>query len=263
MTECFSRDLQTESVRVFLDEGALDGEARFPSACAVVVADLEHLNFQIENLIHEISLQPDFQLESAAANFEEIGFHHVDDNLLARERFKGLLPKLDFEWWCSVNLDTGLADPYDTLPAQFVWLVSRILQKYRGSSVHFVFEQNHRLRNQFRVIIDSSVTLTRTVPDLVTFSIGSKSDRALSIADYCIAVASQAIRVWAEACCESQTLARKYQYRSFASIEPLCSTLFAANLRKSISNRATRLADRTFFEVAQFHWPSCHRSSKS
>lgn len=251
-----------QPLEVFLDEGALDGDARLPSACAVIVGDAPSVTDQIENLIHELTLQPSFRLEPRAARFEEVGFHHVEDNVLAKDRFKALLPRMDFEWWCSSNLDAG-EDPYETLPDQFRWIATGILQKYRGRSINFVFEQNDRLRGHFPSIVQSAVKAARISADLVTFSIGSKRDRILSVADYCIALASNATKTWMEVCCETRTLSGKYQYRSFAEIEPLCSALFAANLQKSISNRATRLADHTFFEVAGFHWSSCSQTDES
>jgi hypothetical protein len=252
-----------QPLTVFLDEGALDGDARLPSACAVIVGDVASATEQIENLIHELTLQPAFRLEPGAARFGEVGFHHVEDNFLAKERFKGLLPRMDFEWWCSANLDTQADDPYANLPDQFRWVTGRILQKYRGRRVHFVFEQNDRLRTHFPSIVESAVTTAGISADLVTFSIGTKLDRVLSVADYCIALASQATKVWMETCCDTHTLHRKHPYRSFAEIEPLCSTLFAANFRKSISNRATRLADHSFFEVAGFHSASCRQADGS
>jgi hypothetical protein len=86
-----------QPLEVFLDEGALDGDARFPSASAVIVRDAAAVSEQIEDLIHELTLQPDFQLEPKAERLERIGFHHVDDNFLAKSRFKALLPRLDFE----------------------------------------------------------------------------------------------------------------------------------------------------------------------
>lgn len=247
---------------VFLDEGALDGDARFPSACAVIVGDVVAATERIENLIQELTLQPAFQLEPGAARFEEVGFHHVEDNVLAKERFKGLLPRLDFEWWCSANLDIQDDDPYTMLADQFRWITGRILKKYAGRNVHFVFEQNERLRTHFPSIVASAVTAAKCSADLVTYSIGTKLHRPLSVADYCIALSSQAIKVWIETCCDIDSLPRKHQYRSFTEIEPLCSTLFAANLQKSISNRATRLAEHSFFQVAGVHSTACRQSDR-
>lgn len=246
-----------QPLEVFLDEGALDGDARFPSASAVIVRDAAAVSEQIEDLIHELTLQPDFQLEPNAARLERIGFHHVDDNFLAKSRFKALLPRLDFEWLCSSNLLVGTDDPYDTLPAQFEWVVSRTLQKYRGRKLSFVFEQNQRLQMQYPRIVESAAEATRTPLALVSLSIGTKTDRVLSVADYCISVSAQAIKVWMDLCCEIHRLHKKFEYRDFASIEPLCSSLFASNFRKSVSSRATRLADHTYFEVTGVHAASC------
>jgi hypothetical protein len=244
-------------IEVFLDEGALDGDARFPSASAVIVRDVAAVSEQIEDLIHELTLQPDFQLEPNAARLEHIGFHHVDDNVLARSRFKALLPRLDFEWLCSANLHVGNDDPYDTLPAQFEWVVSRTLQKYRGREVSFVFEQNQRLQTHYSRIVESAAKSTGTPLVLVSHSIGTKTDRILSVADYCISVSAQAIKAWMELCCEIHRLHKKYEYRDFAVIEPLCSSLFASDFRKSVSSRSTRLADHTYFEVTGVHAVSC------
>ncbi|UVJ39696.1 hypothetical protein [Arthrobacter sp. CJ23] len=248
-----------EPMMIFLDEGALDGEARFPSACAVVVGDVAVMTKQIEDLIHELMLQPDFQLERGAADFEKVGFHHVEDNVMAMTRFEGLLPRMDFEWWCSADLDASVEDPYLALPDQFRWISRTILQKYRGRRVHFVFEQNDRLRSHFSSIVESAVAYAEQPSDLVTFAVGTKADRVLSVADYCIALASQAIRVWIDACCDTRALPGKYQYRSFAAIEPLCSTLFAANFGKSLSSRAVRLADHSFFDISGSHSRTCRR----
>lgn len=245
-----------QQLEVYLDEGALDGEARLPSACAVIVGDAPKVTEQIENLIHELTLQPAFRLEPGAARFEEVGFHHVEDNVYAKERFKSLLPKLDFEWWCSSNLAAG-DDPYEILTDQFCWIVTGILQKYPGRKVKFIFEQNERLKKHYPEIIQSAVNAAGASSDLVTFFIGSKLDRILSVADYCIAMASGVTKVWMELCCNPDSLNKKYQYRNFAAIEPLCSIFFAANLQKSISNRATRLSDHSFFELAGVHSPSC------
>jgi hypothetical protein len=56
-----------QPLEVFLDEGALDGGARFPSASAVIVRDAAAVSEQIEELIHELTLQPDFQLEPSVS----------------------------------------------------------------------------------------------------------------------------------------------------------------------------------------------------
>lgn len=244
-------------LEVFLDEGALDGDARFPSAAGIIAGDASAISAQIDDLIVELSLQPDFQLEPKAARLEHVGFHHVDDNFLARSRFKTLLPHLNFEWLCSSNLLIGDDDPYETLPDQFEWVASRILQKYRGRNVHFVFEQNHRLQKRYPGIVEAAAKSTRTPLTLVTHSIGTKTDRPLSIADYCIAISAQALKGWIDVCCEVNLLQKQFEYRDFAAIEPLCSLLFASNLRRSISGRNLRLADHSYFEITGFHTASC------
>lgn len=246
-----------QPLTVFLDEGALDGDARFPSACAVIFGSVTDATAQIENLIHELALQPDFELEPSSARFQQIGFHHVDDNFLAKQRFNGLLPRLDFEWWCSMNLDSEVEDPYTVLPDQFRWIVQRILQKYRERSIHFVFEQNERMRSKFPFIVQSAAINAKSQIDLVTYAVGTKNDRVLSVADYCIALASQAVLVWMEACCETKSLHKRHEYRSFAAVEPLCSTLFAANISKSLSNRAKRLGEQSYYEVTGSHSACC------
>lgn len=251
-----------QPLEVFLDEGALNGDARFPSASAVIVRDAAAVSEQIEDLIHELNLQPDFQLEPNAARLERIGFHHVDDNFLAKSRFKALLPRLDFEWLCSSNLLVGDDDPYKTLPAQFEWVVTRTLQKYRGREVNFVFEQNQRLQARYPLIVRSAAEAARTSLALVSHSIGTKADRVLSIADYCIAISTQAIKVWAELCCDIHRLPKKFEYRDFATIEPSCSSLYASNFRKSVSSRAVRLADHTYFEVTGIHAPTCTKAAR-
>lgn len=250
-----------QPLEVFLDEGALDGDARFPAVCAVVVQDSGGVSEQIENLIHELYLQPDFQLEPRAAHLELTGFHHVDDNYLAKSRFKALLPRLDFEWMCSSNLDIADGDPYDLLPAQFEWILRRVLQRYRNRSVHFVFEQNQRLQAQYESILHSATTITgRSISD-VSHSIGTKADRVLSVADYCIALSAQAIKAWKDVCCDITSLNRRRAYRDFALIEPLCSALFASNIPKILSNRSIRLADHSYFDVTGMHSGSCSLSS--
>jgi hypothetical protein len=246
-----------QPLEVFLDEGALDGDARFPSASAVIVGDAPAISEQIEDLIHELTLQPDFQLEPKAAHLERVGFHHVDDNVLAKSRFKALLPRLDFEWLCSSNLFVGDGDPYDTLPDQFEWVVRRVLQKYRGRNVNLIFEQNHRMQMQYKDIVESAAKSTRTPLVLISHSIGTKADRVLSVADYCIAISAQAIKAWMDLCCDTHRLHKKFEYRDFAAIEPMCSSLFASNFRKSVSSRSARLADHTYFEVTGVHAASC------
>jgi hypothetical protein len=251
-----------QPLEVFLDEGALDGDARFPSACAVIVGDATAASEQIEELILELTLQPDFQLEPKAGKLEGVGFHHVDDNVLAKSRFKTLLPRLDFEWLSSANLHVGDADPYDLLPAQFEWVVRRILQKYRGRQIHFTFEQNQRIQTQFVGIVESAAAAIGATLDSLSTSIGTKNDRVLSIADYCIAISTQAIRVWMDLCCDNRRLGKAFKYRDFAAVEPLCSTLFAADLRKSVSSRANRLIDHTYFDVSGVHSSSCTRTAR-
>lgn len=248
-------------MKVFLDEGALDGTARFPSACAVVVKNDLIVAQQIEELIHELSLRPDFQLERGASLLEEFGFHHVEDNVFAAESFRQLIPEIDFEWWCSSNLEPA-QDPYDQLPSQFSWLVTGIMQKYKNRKIEFVFEQNSRLNNIFSEIVADGVLKANGLPQLASFRIGTKSDRVLSIADYCIAYASQAIRFWIGDCCDNEKLRRRFQYRDFALLETSCSTLFAANYNKAISNRSTRILDHSFSSVSGFHQPSCSRAAK-
>lgn len=250
-------------ITVFLDEGALDGDYRFPSACAVLVGDVDLIDQKIESTIHRLLLRPDFSLEPAAKKFRSTGFHHVEDNVLAQNTFLNLLPRLDFHWWCSSDLQPP-ADPYVALPNQFEWIVHKILQKLKDKRVHFVFEQNERLNRQFSSIVESAVKKAKYDPQLVTFSIGTKKNRALAIADYCIAIATQAISVWMDACCDVSKLHRKYQYRTFASIEPLCSVLFSSNLNRSISSRSsTRLGDKSYFQLAGRHNTTCGQKASS
>jgi len=246
-----------QPLEVYLDEGALDGDARFPSACAVLVKDSLAVSEQIENLIHELTLQPDFRLEPKAARLELVGFHHVEDNVLAKSRFKALLPRLDFEFLCSSNLLVEDEDPYEGLPTQFEWIISRVLQRFRDRNVSFIFEQNQRLQAQYASIVNSAAMITHTPLTSVSYSIGTKSDRVLSVADYCIALSAQSIRVWRDVCCDLKRLNGRYEYRDFAVIEPLCSALFASNFRRILSSRSTRLADHSYFDVAGIHSESC------
>lgn len=250
-------------LEVFLDEGALDGDARFPSAGAVILGDATDVSEQIEELMLELSLQPDFQLEPGARKLENVGFHHVEDNVLAKSRFKTLLPRLDFEWLSSANLHVGDEDPYASLRNQFEWVVRRILQKYRGRIVHFTFEQNQRLQKQIADIVEAAAAATGTAADSLSTSIGTKNDRVLAVADYCIAISTQAIKVWMEQCCDNRRLGKDYRYRDFAAVEPLCSTLFAADLRKSVSNRATRMIDHTYFDVSGLHSAACTKAASA
>ncbi|MEE2569732.1 hypothetical protein V1638_10040 [Pseudarthrobacter sp. J64] len=250
-------------LEVFLDEGALDGDARFPSAGAVIVGDAADASEQIEELMLELSLQPDFRLEPKADKLERVGFHHVEDNVLAKSRFKSLLPRLDFDWLSSANLHVGDEDPYDLLPVQFEWVVRRTLQKYRGRNLHFIFEQNQRMQAQFAGIVEAAAAATGTTSDSLSTSIGTKNDRALAIADYCIAISTQAIKVWMEQCCDNLRLGKDYRYRDFAAIEPSCSTLFAADLRRSVSNRAARMIDHTYFDVSGLHSASCTKAAST
>lgn len=250
-----------DPVKVFLDEGALDGTARFPSACAVVVKDDLNVAQQIEELMHELSLRPDFQLERGAPLLEETGFHHVEDNVLAAESYRKMIPSIDFEWWCSSNLEPA-KDPYDQLPDQFSWLVTGIMQKYRSRNVAFVFEQNPRLNSIFPKIIESGIRKAAASPDLASFRVGTKADRVLSVADYCMAYASQAIRFWVNDCCDMEKFRSRFQYRDFALLEKSCSTLFASNYGKAISNRSTRILDHSFPSVSGFHQPSCSQAGK-
>lgn len=250
-----------DPVKVFLDEGALDGTARFPSACAVVVKDDLAVAQQIEELIHELSLRPDFQLERGASLLEKTGFHHVEDNVLAAESFRKLMPSIDFDWWCSSNLEPG-KDPYDQLPDQFSWLVTGIMQKYKARDVVFVFEQNQRLNTLFAKIVEDGARKAKVSPKLASFRVGTKADKVLSVADYCMAYASQAIRFWINDCCDTEKFRSRFQYRDFALLETSCSTLFAYNYNKAISNRSIRMLDHSFPSVSGFHQPSCSQAGK-
>lgn len=125
-----------------------------------------------------------------------------------------------------------------------------------------MFEQNQRLQTQYPRIVRSAAEAARTSLDLVSHAIGTKADRVLSVADYCIAISTQAIKVWTELCCDIQLLPKKFEYRDFAGIEPSCSVLFASNFRKSVSSRAVRLADHTYFDVAGVHARSCSKAAR-
>lgn len=242
---------------VFLDEGALDGKHRYPSVCAVVVDDAESVHKAIEQTIHKLALRGDFRLEKAADGFRERGFHHVDDPLVARQEFLRLIPRLDVEWWCASNL-LPHSDPYDSLPAQFEWLLEKILKKAKNKRLKFVFEQNARLNSLYPRIVQNSIAKAGYDHNLVRCEIGDKSVRALSIADYCIAVCTEAITVWRQLCCNLSGLQAKHEYRTYAHLEPACSVLFASNIRKSLSSRSSRrLIDHSYFEVTGKHNKSC------
>lgn len=250
-------------ITVLLDEGALDGDARFPSACAVIVGNFESVEEEIAKSMKNLLLRPDFRLEPGAEQFERTGFHHVEDNLIARQAFLNLLPRLDFDWWCSSNLEPTI-DPYATLPHQFQWLIERILQKLKDENVHFIFEQNDRLKGLFSQIIDLAVEKTNYNSELVSHSIGSKQDRSLAIADYCIAIATQAIAVWMKACCEVTQARMQHPYRTFRRIEPSCSVLYSWDMKESISSRSSgRLGDRSYFQLAGRHHPDCSHGASS
>ncbi|MHA7144955.1 hypothetical protein ACX80U_09595 [Arthrobacter sp. TmT3-37] len=249
-------------ITVFLDEGALDGDARFPSACAVVVGNVASVEAAIEKEMHNLLLRPDFRLEPSAKKFEKIGFHHVDDNVIAKQAFLNLLPRLDFDWWCSSNLHPS-EDSYETLSDQFEWLIEKILQKLKTGNVHFIFEQNGRLDSQFPLIVETAVRNANYNPDSVCHSIGTKRDRSLAIADYCIAVATQATAVWMTACCEVAKARKRHPYRTFVRIEPLCSVLYSWDIKKSISSRSDRLGDQSYFELTGRHHPDCSHAGTS
>ncbi|WP_157103216.1 hypothetical protein [Neomicrococcus aestuarii] len=244
-------------VDVVLDEGALNGETCFPSACAVVLGDAAKAKEQVELGIRQLMLKPEFRLEPSATKFRDEGFHHVSDNLLARNHFLSLLPKVDYEWVCATNLTVGSDDPYEMLPSQFLWVTTRILEKYKGNRVNLVFEQNQRLNNQFQAIVEAAAEVAGVPMPNVTVSIEGKENRVLAIADYCIALSSQAIGEWRKKCCKEHDLSSSYQYRNFAGVELRCSSLFAIDLRKGLSSRSSRLNDKSYYEVAGQHNENC------
>lgn len=246
-----------ESIKVYLDEGALDGPARTPSACAVVVGDHQHIARQIDTLIRELVLDPAFEHESNYENFAANGFHHCDDNTLAVTRFIKLLPNLDFEWWCVADLSLTTTDPYEQLPAQFQWLATNILKKYRNLHVEFIFEQNERLNHLYPEIVRRATKDSGGSTARATCLIAGKENRILSIADYCIAISSQALTAWQTACCSMEELTKRHQYRTFLGIEPLCSTLYAFDFNRSLSNRSSRLGSQSYFQRMGVHHPSC------
>lgn len=212
-------------------------------------------------MIHQLWLTPDFQLESAAKNLRDRGFHHAEDPPIARRRFIELIPTLDIEWWCSSNLQPS-SDSYATLPFQFQWLLERILQKLENSAVRFVFEQNSRLNKIYPSLVHTAVNKVGYDPDLVHHTIGDKQDRALAIADYCISVTSQAIVTWRESCCDISKLPNTFQYRNYARLEVACSVIYAWDLKKSLSSRTSgRLLDRSYYEVTGHHTDSCVRKT--
>lgn len=249
------------SKTVFLDEGALDGDARCPSACAVVVDDVDTVRGQVEARIHNLALRLDYRLEASPDKLIEFGFHHVADNKLARQSFIDLLPRLDFEWWCSSNLQDPL-DAYETLPDQFEWIIERILRKNkkRKIEIHFVFEQNQRLSKYFSRIVERSTERAEYPTSLVSFEVSGKREHLLAIPDYCIALSSQAIKVWREACCDTSRLRKSYLYRNFAAIEGKCSVLDAWGMPRSLSTRPSRLLrGKNYFQLSGSHDPSCTR----
>ena len=252
-----------ELISVYLDEGALDGPARAPSACAVVVGDHEHIARQIDTLIRELVLDPAFEHEPNYENFAKNGFHHCDDNTLAVTRFIELLPDLDFEWWCAVDLSQQITDPYEQLPAQFQWLATNILKKYRNFQVEFIFEQNERLNRLYPEIIRRATVDSGRPTGSETVRIASKQNRILSIADYCIAISSQALTAWRTACCNAKELTKRHQYRTFLGIEPLCSTLYSFDLKIGLSNRSSRLASRSYFQRMGTHHSSCPKAHQT
>lgn len=246
---------------VFLDEGALDGPARIPSACAVVVEDVEGVQNAIETTIHKLSLRRDFRLESASKDFRDRGFHHAEDPFIARQEFLHLIPKLDLDWWCSSNLQPS-SDSYETLAKQFQWVVERILLKLQNKNVNFVFEENSRLNSTFGTIVNMSTSKSEYNPALVNYRIGRKKDRVLSVADYCISVSSQALVEWMKACCDKSELHSRYQYRNYALLEKACSVLHPWGMKRSLSSRTSgRLLDRSYFQLTGHHHDSCSRST--
>ena len=242
---------------VFLDEGALDGRHRYPSVCAVVVDDVAAVNSAIEDAIHKLALKPDFRLEKSFDGFRKRGFHHVDDPVVAQQSFLQLLPSFDIEWWCASNLNPD-SDPYDTLPDQFEWLLEGILRKSKDKNIRFVFEQNSRLNGLYPMIVEKSTARAKYDPKLVSFGIGTKSDRALSIADYCISIGTSALTAWMEFCCDTYKLTEKHEYRSYVVMEPSCSVFFAWDFQRSLSSRSSgRLHERTYFDFAGVHHETC------
>lgn len=249
-----------EEISVYLDEGSLDGSERLPSACAIVVGNSDDISQRIDDLIHELMLNVAFQHEANYSVFEKNGFHYVEDNFLAQQKFIDIIPELDFEWWCSSDISNHRGDPYSLLPSQFQWLIANILRKYHSRNIKLVFEQNDRLKHLIPKIVQAAVDQAQLPRDQVRFYVDSKQNRILSVADYCIAIAARAMRIWMKACCDTSGLAAAHEYRTFLSIEPHCSTLFAADLQKGLSNRASRLSDRSFYEVSGAHHAMCARS---
>lgn len=245
---------------IFLDEGALDGKARFPSACAVVVEDEKAVETAINVAMGRLLVRPDFSLEPRYNSFRNTGFHYVEDNFLARQTFISLIATLDVEWWCVSNLHP-FEDPYETLPQQFEWIIEGIFKRFKTSRLHFVFENNSRLDSAMAEIVESTARSARGSPEHVTFSVGTKSTRALALADYCLGVSSHALLAWIKACCATEDLNDAYEYRQFTTIEPSCSVLYSWDALKVLSSRPSRLADKTYFDVTGSHSPSCSREA--
>ncbi|MVT25728.1 hypothetical protein [Nesterenkonia alkaliphila] len=259
MPESGPKTGHSSPVTIFLDEGALDGEFRFPSACAVVVEDVETVQTTIEKTIHELALSQDFRMESTAAEFASRGFHHSQDPLIAKREFIKIIPKLNLDWWCSSHLNPS-DDPYSTLDKQFQWVMDRILLKLKSRPVEFVFEQNSKLNRSFRGWVDNSTLRSGYDSSLVSYRIGTKADRVLSVADYCISVSSQAISKWMALCCETSKLPNYFCYRNFALLERSCSVLHPWGMKRSLSSRTSgRLKDRSYFQLTGEHRPTCSR----
>lgn len=255
-----------DQIFVYLDEGALDrskdeatGKEKpaVPSVAAVVLDNPDQIRDSIKTLERRLLLDPSFRSEGNASRFETDGFHHTYDPIMARLRFVEAISKMTFSWYSSALIDVRPKRLYRSIEKQYVQIIRTIAQKFRDNHISFVFEQNTALNNKYASLVEEAISSVSGIAPTYEVSIAGKEERLLALPDYCIAIAADAIRGWKDACCDLTTLSRDHTHRTFTGIESKCSLLFAFDFSRPISNRESRLQERTYESLTGHHSDRC------
>lgn len=247
---------------VYMDEGALDGNFKHPSACGVILSEPEPARDKVREAYERLSVSSGVIQLPSFDKFLLQGFHYANDSVDARVEMSNLMPRLGIEWMTSIIINPDHTDPYTLLDQQFEWVLKRISQKYSQNAIEVHFEQNSRLNRSHKELVDR---LNETRPSVAKLHclIEGKTTELLAVADYAISISAMATRRWRDVCCNIKSLSECHEYRTFLGIEGSCSVLHGFDLGRAISSRDDRLGSKSYFQRFATHAAGCKNADSS
>lgn len=183
-----------QDIWVFLDESGTHGNSQRLLVGAVVVPDREAVESTVIEAFEDVIAQSaHWSTSKQIREFIRRGFHFNDDVFSVRDEFMCRLSTMNIRIHIAYSASGPGSGWYSRAASMYYTLARTLLRRYRGYSLHFVFEQQPVMNRLYSGIITLAAESLQN-PDgdeqeslSWDVTVANKDDPALGVVDYALA----------------------------------------------------------------------------